>query len=223
MSTCVFGAPLSPFVRKVRVCMQEKQLGYNLEVIMPFATPDWYKEISPLGRIPGFRDDSGFSLADSSVICQYLDEAHPHTPSLTGNNPQERAKIRWFEKYADYELAPHTTFNVFVNRVLKPVRGEACDEASILIALTEKLPPHFDYLEQQLGTQNYLVGNQFSLADIALISQLINFEYAGEIVDGTRWPSLEAYFQRLKAHPSIHAVVQTEQASFEKLLQSRKP
>lgn len=221
MSITLFGAPLSPFVRKVRICMQEKQLGYELEVIMPFDVPDWYKDISPLGRIPGFRDETGFSLADSSVICQYLDEAYSNTLNLMGNNAQERAKIRWFEKYADYELAPHTTFTVFVNRILKPVRGETPDEQSIQRAITEKLPPHFDYLDQQLGTQNYLVGNQLSLADIALISQLITFEYAGEVVDGARWPSLEAYFQRLKSRPSIHEVVQTERAGLEKLLNSR--
>lgn len=205
----LFGAPLSPFVRKAQVCLQEKGLDYQLEVIMPFNTPDWYQDISPLRRIPGFRDDQ-VSLADSSVICQYLEDQYPQTTRLYGSNAQESAKIRWLEKYADYELAPLTTFCVFVNRLLRPVRGEACDEQAIEQALTQKLPPYFDYLEQQLGARNYLVGSTLSMADVAFSCQIVNLEYAGESLDANRWPALDALHARNKAHTSFSKVLSSE-------------
>lgn len=211
MTSTLYGAPLSPFVRKARLCLHEKALDYQLEVIMPFATPDWYRaEISPLGRIPGYRDEQ-VALADSSVICQYLEESQPNSLRLYGHNAQEAAKVRWFEKYADYELAPLTTFCIFVNRLLNPTRGKACDEAAITHTLQELLPPHFDYLEQQLGNQNYLLGSGFSMADIALSTQLVNMEYAGEVVDANRWPGLEALYARTKARLSFRTVLETEQ------------
>lgn len=115
MSMTVYGAPLSPFVRKLRLLLAEKGLDYQLQIVAPFNQPDWFFEISPLGRIPGFRDGE-LSLADSSVIAQYIEEQHPETIALYGHSAAERAQIRWLEKYADYELAPLTTFCVFVNR-----------------------------------------------------------------------------------------------------------
>jgi glutathione S-transferase len=156
MSLTVYGAPLSPFVRKVRVFLAEKGLEYQLEIITPFGQPQWYRELSPLGRIPALKDQD-LTLADSSVICQYLEEKHPVLPPLYGKNPAQRAQIRWLEKYADYELAPLTTFAVFRNRVLKPTMNQPCDEAAVHSALHDKLPPHFDYLENLLGSADYFV------------------------------------------------------------------
>ena len=67
MPITVFGAPLSPFVRKVRLCLQEKGLDYGLELVMPFTPPEWYLQLNPLGRIPAMKDGE-LGLADSSVI-----------------------------------------------------------------------------------------------------------------------------------------------------------
>nr|MBP8203491.1 glutathione S-transferase family protein [Pseudomonas sp.] len=99
MSLIVYGAPLSPYVRKLRLFLAEKGLDYQLEIIMPFGQqPEWYRELSPLGRIPALKDGD-FTLADSSVICHYLEEKHPELPPLYGSTPEQRAKISWLEKY----------------------------------------------------------------------------------------------------------------------------
>ena len=216
MSLTVYGAPLSPFVRKLRVFLAEKGLEYQLEVITPFGQPEWYRELSPLGRIPALKDDD-FAIADSSVICQYLEEKHPELPPLYGQTPAQRAQIRWLEKYADYELAPLTTFAVFRNRVLKPTMGQPCDEAAVQSALNDKLPAHFDYLEKTLGTADYFVDNHLSMADLAFSCQLINLEHGGEQLDQQRWPALAALLQRVKARASIADVLPGEQRTLAKL------
>ncbi|TXR39717.1 glutathione S-transferase family protein, partial [Ectopseudomonas mendocina] len=51
MSLTVYGAPLSPFVRKLCLCLIEKGLDYELEVVMPFGQPDWFRELNPLGPV----------------------------------------------------------------------------------------------------------------------------------------------------------------------------
>lgn len=217
MSLTVFGAPLSPFVRKVRLCLLEKGLDYELEVVMPFTPPEWYLQLNPLGRIPAMKDGE-LSLADSSVICQYLEEAYKQTARLYGNNPTESAQIRWLEKYADYELAPLTTFGVFRNRVLKPSTGHPCNEENVHAILTQRLPPHLDYLERQLDKKPYFVGSQLSMADIAFACQLINMEHGGEQIDASRWPMLAAHFTRLKALASVESVLPHEQRMISKLI-----
>jgi glutathione S-transferase len=216
MSLTVYGAPLSPFVRKLRVFLAEKGLEYQLEVITPFGQPEWYRELSPLGRIPALKD-ADFAIADSSVICQYLEEKHPELPPLYGQTPAQRAQIRWLEKYADYELAPLTTFAVFRNRVLKPTMGQPCDEAAVQNALNDKLPAHFDYLEKTLGTADYFVDNHLSMADLAFSCQLINLEHGGEQLDQQRWPALAALLQRVKTRASIADVLPGEQRTLAKL------
>ena len=221
MSLTLFGAPLSPFVRKARLCLLEKGLDYQLEVVMPFTPPEWYLQLNPLGRIPAFKDGE-LCLADSSVICQYLEDAYEQMTRLYGNNAVERAQIRWLEKYADYELAPLTTFGVFRNRVLKPSSGHVCNEVNVQAALNEKLPPHFDYLERQLCERTYFVGDQLSIADLAFACQLINMEHGGELIDANRWPALAAHFTRMKGLASVESVLPGEQRMTAKLIDMGK-
>ncbi len=217
MSLIVYGAPLSPFVRKVRLFLHEKDLPYQLEIILPFGKqPDWYRELNPLGRIPAFKDGD-FALADSSVICQYLEEKYTDRAALLGQSIEQRAQVRWLEKYADYELAPWTTFTVFRNRVLKPSIGKTCDEQAIQQALAEKLPPHFDYLAEVLGNAEYLVGDGMTLADLAFACQVINMTHGGETLDAQRWPTLVALYERIRARPSVQAVLPQEQAVVAKM------
>lgn len=216
MSLIVYGAPLSPFVRKVRLCLLEKDLPYQLEIVTPFGQPAWYRDINPLGRIPALRDGE-LTLADSSVICQYIEEKEPQRLPLYGLDAAERARIRWLEKYSDYELAPLCTFTVFRNRVLKPTMGKPSDESAITEALRDKLPPHFDYLEQQLDGHDYFVGDRLSIADLALACQLTNMGHGGESIDADRWPGLAAHHQRLEARPSYQAVLPGERKVLDKL------
>ena len=206
----------SPNPAKVALLLEETGLPYELVPAAPGRLPEGYLEISPLGKIPALRDGD-LTLADSSVICQYLEEKHPEQTALYGREPAHRAQIRWLEKYADYELAPLCTFTVFRNRILKPTMGKSSDEASIATALNDKLPPHFDYLEQQLGNKEYFVDGQLSMADLALACQLVNMEHGGEQLDANRWPMLAAHYARMKARASLQSVLPGEQRTVAKL------
>lgn len=220
MSLVVFGAPLSPFVRKVRLFAAEKGLDYQLENVNPFNQPDWYRELNPLRRVPAIRDGD-FTLADSSVICHYLEDRDPQCAPLCGQGAESRARINWLEKYADYELAPLTTFTVFRNRLLKPLMGKVCDEVAVKGAMQEKLPEHFDYLEKCLGGQQWFVDDRFSLADIAIACQLVNLRHGEETLDAQRWPKLAAHFERTLARPALAEIVQGELQIIAKIMAKR--
>ncbi|MDE0884005.1 MAG: glutathione S-transferase family protein [Myxococcota bacterium] len=56
MSLILYGAPLSPFVRKVEVLLREKGAEFESEPVNIMPMPDWFKEISPAKRIPVLRD-----------------------------------------------------------------------------------------------------------------------------------------------------------------------
>lgn len=212
----IYGALLSPFVRKVRCVLSEKQVPYELVATNPFDKGGDFLKRSPLGRIPALEDEQGRSLADSTVIAEYLEERFP-TPALFPRDPYDRARVRWFDEYADGGMAPSLTAKIFFQRVIsaKLIKG-GCDEGVVQGALKE-LPTFLAYLEGELGGHQYLVAETFTLADVSIACQLVNLRHAGVEVDRTRFPALAAWFERIVARPSLHALVEQDQGFLSRL------
>jgi len=218
MALIVYGSGLSPFVRKVCVALGEKGLPYTLEQVNPFnPTPD-FVAMSPLKRIPAFRDTDipePNTLADSSVICDYLEHKFPK-PALYPSDPYLRARALWFEEYADSVVAACIGRGLFFERVVKKMLRQKTDENVCQKSLKEDLPPLFDYLEKELGTNDYLVGNTFSIADISVATMLVNFDHVGEKLDSARWPRLAAYQARLFTRPTFKVLMDQERPLVER-------
>lgn len=207
--TTLYGAPVSPFVRKVRVLMADKKLSYDLVPVMPGAQEEPFRTVSPLGKVPAFQDDH-VSLADSSVICAYLERRHP-SPALYPSEAVPYARCLWFEEYGDTRVFEVLTVGVFFERVVGPrLRGTPVDAAKVAATLAEKVPPVFGYLESQLAGQDYLVTSLPTLGDVAVASHFVNFRYAGEQVDAARYPRLAAFVDRMLARPAFVACLEDE-------------
>lgn len=188
MGLVVYGASLSPFVRKTRVFLAEKGLDYTLEQVNIFPPPDWFKEISPLGRIPVLKDeDNGATLPDSSVICAYIEKKNP-TPALYPSKPLSYARALWLEEYADSELASNVGMGMFRPIVVNKLMGKECDRATAEKTLTEKLPRYFAYLDKEIGTKDFLVDDTFTIADISVATHFANLAHTGYSVDAKTIP-----------------------------------
>lgn len=212
MAFIVYGGSLSPFVRKVRVVLIEKSLPYELDQINPFSPPANFGSISPLKRIPVFRDTDlpePNTLPDSSIISDYIEHKHPE-PRLYPRDPYQRARALWYEEYADTVVGPAIGPGIFFERIVrKMLRGQP-DEAVVAATLKEKLPRIFDYLEAEIGTKEFLVGNTFSIADISVATHFVNFGHAGEGIESKRWPNLSRYTHAILARPSFTAMIEEE-------------
>jgi glutathione S-transferase len=207
----LYGVGASPFVRKVRVFLAEKGVPYEREEIVPINVPPEYKKISPLGKIPAYRDGE-VTLADSSVICAYLERVHP-APPLYPADPYPYARALWLEEWADTALAQVVGPGIFFQRIVAPrFFGRATDEEAVRKAVAEDLPPLLDYLEGALDGAA-AVGGRFSIADIALGTQFVNLRHAGVAVDGARWPRLARYVAAVHERPSFRALIEEERAS----------
>lgn len=206
------GVNASPFVRKTRVVLHEKGIEYELVPVMPIGVSDEYRKISPLGKIPCY-EDGDFTLPDSSCICAYAERIEPDPP-LYPSDAKEFGRALWYEEYADTKLVD-TLGTVFFQRVVQgKIMKQKPDEAAIQRALTEMVPAAFDYLEQEVGDGDGIVGGRFSIADVALGSPFVNFRHAGESVDAGRWPRLAAYVERVHARPSYKGIIEEELAAF---------
>ncbi|MGO9604573.1 MAG: glutathione S-transferase family protein [Candidatus Binataceae bacterium] len=208
----LYGTLGSPFVRKAIVALTEKGIKYDHDPVVPFGNAE-YRKIHPLGRIPAYRDGDRV-LPDSSVILAYLERTHPEPP-LYPSDAYEYARALWYEEFGDGGLSPVTGAKIFFARVIGPrFMNQPADEAAIQKTLDEEVPPLFDYLEQEVGDKQFLVGNRFSVADIGVATQFVNFKLAGCSVDEKRWPHLAAYVERIHNRPSFKAVIEKELAAF---------
>jgi glutathione S-transferase len=208
----VYGVNASPFVRKVRVFLAEKGLQYDHDPVIPINVSPEYRKISPLGKVPAYRDGD-VTLADSSVICAYLERTHPEPP-LYPSDPYEYARALWFEEYADGGLTPVIGPKIFFPTVVGPLFFQRPrDDAAVKKVVDEELPPFFDYLEGELGDAPMIVGTRFSIADIGLGTQFVNLRHAGFGVDATRWPKLARYVAGVHERPSFKALIAEEAAA----------
>lgn len=209
----LYGIGISPFVRKVRIALAEKGVAYEHDPIVPLNVSAEYKKISPLGKVPAYKDGD-CALADSSVICAYLERVHPQ-PALYPSDPREFGRALWFEEYADTVVAPAFGPKIFFQKIVQPrFFNQPCDDAIVAKAIAEDLPPIFDYLEGEVGEGGVIAGTRLSIGDISLVTQFINLRFAGVSVDPQRWPKLARYVDHVRARPSVKKIIDEDAALF---------
>ena len=205
----IIGSFVSPYVRKVLVCLELKGLSYEVDPITPFFGNEEFGRLSPLRRIP-VMVDGDLVLTDSTVICEYLDEAHP-TPPLLPGDAKERARARWLDEFADTRLGDVFIWGLFYPKMVHPrVWGEAGDETRIERSLATEIPAALDYLEGQLPDSGYLFGS-IGLADISVATFFRNAAYTGFTVDAGRWPRTARFVEMVLGHPIFEKLLKLEQ------------
>jgi glutathione S-transferase len=211
----IHGVPFSAHTRKVIVTAIQKGLPYEIVPVVPLAPPQGWAELSPLGLIPVLQDED-YTLADSSVICAYLERRYPENPIYPAE-PRAYGRALWFEEFIDSGLSPHVLRGLLMQRVFAPkFLKQAPDEALIEKSLTEFIPKRLSYLEASL-TREYLAGDSFSIADITVVSMLVNFHYAGEAVDERTYPKLSRYLQSVARRPCFATALSKELGAAEKV------
>lgn len=212
----VYGSSLSPFVRKVLAFGAEKGIALELLPAGMGRGGPAFEECSPFGKMPGFRDpgaDDGrdFCISDSTAIITYLEAKFP-APDLIPTSPIARARTIWFEEFTDTVLFA-TAVKIFFNRFVSPrVLKRPGDEGVADVAVATELPPLLDYLEAQIPASGFLVEDRITLADIAVVSPLVNLAHVGCPIDPAHWPKTAAYVRGILARPSFAPIVAAEQA-----------
>ncbi|MEI9927584.1 MAG: glutathione S-transferase family protein [Sphingomonas sp.] len=206
----VFGATLSPYVRKVMVVGAEKGLELELRPGGFGQGGPEFAAASPFGKMPAFQDGD-FRIADSSAIVAYLEAKFPE-PNLIPAEPRARARTVWFDELADTLLTAAGT-PIFGNRFVLPrVLKQQCDHAAATAAERDLLPPLFAYLEGAIPESGFLVEDRLTLADIAVASPFATLGTIGVRADADRYPRTAAYVAAIHARPSFAAIIARDKA-----------
>ncbi len=215
----IHGVPLSVHTRKTIVTAILKKIDYRFEVVIPVIPgnpPANWSTLSPTGLIPVMQDGD-FTLADSTAICLYLDKEAAGAaaaagrrrrimPARCGSTPMPAAPSSgiWCIRCSSRRSSGRTSASV------RPTRPWS------MTFSRNVLPKIFGYLEAQIDGK-FLVGDALTLADIAIVSNFIVYQYLGFEIDAGRYPKLSRYLREIAGHDVFQRALDDEKPFVEQM------
>ena len=156
-----------------------------------------FLKVNTLGLVPTLRTDDGAVLTENAAILQYIADRFPQA-GLGAKSETERSALHQWLCFIGTELHK----GLFIPLLDRKAPPEM--KAYVL----EKNLSRLDYLENYLKGREFLL-DHFSVADAYLIT-VINWTMATPPIELAKWPALKAYFERLRARPSIAKAIAEE-------------
>jgi glutathione S-transferase len=189
----------SPYARKVRIVLQERNIPYDEIIDVPWHPETVASEHNPLGKIPILLLDDGSIIYESSVIAEYL-ETLEREPKLIPADPALRVAVKQIEALAD------GVCDAIVLTVLEQSRSPGMQSADWLARQRAKIEGGVADFDRRLGNRTWLVADEYSLADIAIACTLA---YLDLRLPGFNWrepyPRLVKFSERLEKRPAFQA------------------
>jgi glutathione S-transferase len=201
----LYHLPLSPFSRKVRLVLAEKRLPFDLRAEKVWERRPDYLELNPAGTVPTLVEGNGLAIPDSTVICEYLDEAYPDTP-LLGRTLAERVEARRLVAWFDGRFAAEATRNLLGEKVMKRMAGRGNPDPAAMRAGYLGLRYHLEYLGWLAETRKWLAGSAISLADFCAAAHLSCLDFIGDVDWSISQPARD-WYARMKSRPSFRGVL----------------
>jgi glutathione S-transferase len=190
---------LCPYVQRAAISLFEKGVPFEHVYIDLANKPDWFLEISPLGKVPVLKaeheDGSESVIFESAVILEYLDETLPNP--LHPTDPLERARHRGWVEYG----------SAILNRI---ARFYSAPGPAMLASEARELSAMFDRVEAELADRPWFAGARFSLVDSVYAPVFRYFDVIDQIGDFgvlAGKPKITAWRKALAQRPSVRGAV----------------
>ena len=185
---------LCPYVQRAAIVLAEKGVPFERVDIDLSNKPDWFRTISPLGKVPLLRVGADV-LFESAVIVEYLEETRgaPLHPA----DPLTRARHRGWMEFGSSILADIWTL-------------ETTHERQAFDAKMTVLKEKFSRVETELGDGPYFAGERFCVVDATFAPVFRYFDVFDRMVDlgvFSRTPKVRAWRQALSERPSVKRAV----------------
>jgi len=190
MSLHLISFKTCPFVQRAVITLRSKNIEFDITYIDLADPPDWFLDISPLGKVPVLKVDDDI-LFESAVINEYLDE-------ITGGELQPSEPLARAKNRAWIEFASNMLGNLYMMKMSKD--EETFDK------YRDQLVSQFYRVEKHLGDGPWFNGGKFSLADTAfapLFKQNSVADNKLSVIDPVKMPRVDAWSQRLLALPEV--------------------
>ena len=157
---------------------------------------DFYA-INPKGYVPVFELDDGTRLTEGPAIVQYIADQAPGAKLAPANGTIARYQLQEWLNFITAEL----------HKQYSPLFDQSTPDES-KAKQREKLAKRYEWIAQQLGDKDYLMGSSFTVADAYLFTVTNWAKSTG--VDLSRWPALQSYMKRVAARPHVQEALKAE-------------
>ena len=227
----LYNAPQSTCSQRVRFVLNAKKISFaeiKLDLLAGDQLKPDYLALNPNGVVPTL-DHDGAIVIDSSVIIEYLDEVVPTPESFTPRDPVTRARMRALMRFIDEMPAAAVrvpTFNLaFLPRFAamseeeflafaesKPLRkefmltmGRKGFPQKEMDAATQRLRRTYERMDSEIEKSGgpWLLGEEISLADIALMPAIVRMADLGQETAWQDLPRVERWYDAIRAHPAF--------------------
>jgi glutathione S-transferase len=218
--------------QKVRITLREKGLDWEAVPVNLFKAEQYdpkYLKLNPKGLVPTLLHD-GNAIAESTLICEYIDEAFPEPP-LKPDNPADRARMRMWSKFVDeglFEGVTEISFSAMFRERMKGMPEEIRQvrfrnigdprrrdrfmstyelgvQSPYVLHAIGAYERAFKIMEQTLAEGGpWLIGDGVTLADINMMPFVARLSYLGLLDVWTEGrPHIMAWWERVQQWPSF--------------------
>lgn len=187
---------LSPHIALCEAGLPHELVRVNLQEAKTERGRD-YREVNPFGYVPALELDNGQILLEGPAIVQYIADQAPEKRLAPQAGSLERYRLQQWLNFISSEL--HKGFGAFFNPTFT-------DDAKA--AFSRLLGQRLDTLTPMLASQDWLMGDTFTVADGYLFTVLSWSPMIG--FDLSAWSSLMRYQEQVAARPAVQAAMKEE-------------
>ena len=196
--------PLSPFSRKVRLCLAEKKIEVELVEERYWEQSPEFLRRNPAGMIPVLKYGN-LMMSESQAICEYLEETNP-TPPLLPRDSEGRYEVRRLVAWFDGKFNEEVTSKLLGERVFRKIKGNGYPDSANVKAGAKAIKFHLDYMAWLIDKRRWLAGNEMTLADFAAAAHLSCLDYISD-VDWNRSEVVKDWYAKIKSRPAFRSIL----------------
>jgi glutathione S-transferase len=196
---------LSPFCRKIRMLLKEKNLDFELLSENPWDQKLEVFAMNVAGEVPVLVEEDGTVISSAYAISEYLEDAYPQI-TLIGKTPVERAEVRRLVGWFDHKFNHEVTQSILFEKVFKHYAASGEPNTTIIRTGQSNILYHLDYIGHLAESRYFLSGNHLTLADLAAAAHLSALDYLGDVP----WDHNTAardWYALMKSRPSLRCIL----------------
>lgn len=186
----LYSGTTCPFSQRCRLVLFEKGMDFEIREIDLFNKPEDISIMNPYGQVP-ILVERDLILYESNIINEYIDERFPH-PQLMPADPMMRARTRLLLFNFEKELFIHV-------HTLENLRGKVSDK--VMENAKKEISDRLITLVPLLEQNKYMLGDDFSMLDVAIAPLLWRLDYYGIELSKTAAPLMK-YAERIFSRPA---------------------
>jgi len=211
MTLRLYYHPLASFCWKALIALYENDIAFTpnkVDLGNP-AERGAFLKLWPVGKFPVLTDTArGETVPESSIIIEYLDRHYPGRTRFVPDDPDLALQTRLADRL--YDLYVHMPMQEIVGDRLRPQENR---DPFGVAAARARIRSTYAMIEQRAAEGHFAMGEAFTLADCSALPALF---YADKVEPlGSDYRNVAAYFERLKARPSIARVLKEAEPYFD--------